>query len=62
MSEGESSTRPEEPLQREGRRDDFYCPNCALPVDDPLVCGDCLALICRRCGSPLEKADDLAMG
>ena len=41
---------------------DFYCPNCALPVNDPLLCGDCHAVICRRCGTPLEKVDDLGIG
>ena len=41
---------------------DLYCPKCAVAVTDPLVCGDCLAVICRRCGTPLERADDLAIG
>ncbi len=41
---------------------DFYCPNCAEPARDPLVCGDCLAVICRRCGTPLEKAEELGIG
>jgi len=41
---------------------DFYCPRCRQPVSDPLVCGDCASLICRRCGSPLEQADDLGIG
>jgi hypothetical protein len=41
---------------------DFYCPACAQPVSDPLVCGDCHALICRRCGTPLERIDDLGIG
>jgi hypothetical protein len=40
----------------------FYCPACAAPVHDPLVCGDCGAVICRRCGSPLERIDDLGLG
>jgi uncharacterized paraquat-inducible protein A len=40
----------------------FYCPTCACKVEDPLVCGDCSAVICRRCGTPLESADELAMG
>ena len=40
----------------------MYCPVCAVEVDDPLTCGDCSAVICRRCGSPLEIPDDLAMG
>ena len=41
---------------------DFYCPKCAIPVTDPLVCGDCLAVICRVCGTVLEKIDELGMG
>ncbi len=43
-------------------RVELYCPKCAEEVEDPLVCGDCLAVICRRCGTPLERADDLAIG
>jgi len=40
----------------------LWCPTCARVVDDPLVCGDCSAVICRICGSPLESADELAFG
>jgi hypothetical protein len=40
----------------------FYCPVCALEVNDPLTCGDCSAVICRRCGTPLESSDELGMG
>jgi len=40
----------------------LYCPVCATEVDDPLTCGDCSAVICRRCGTPLESSDELAMG
>ena len=40
----------------------LYCPTCARKVEDPLVCGDCSAVICRTCGTPLESADELAMG
>ena len=47
---------------REPEPEDLYCPKCACPVEDPLVCGDCLAIICRRCGTPLERADELAIG
>ncbi len=42
--------------------EDFYCPRCAESVPDPLTCGDCSAVICRQCGTPLETPDDLAMG
>jgi hypothetical protein len=41
---------------------DYYCPKCNLPVADPLVCGDCASLICRTCGTPLERVDELGMG
>jgi hypothetical protein len=41
---------------------DLYCPKCARPVNDPLVCGDCRAVICRLCGTPLERADELGIG
>ena len=40
----------------------FYCPVCAAEVSDPLACGDCSAVICRRCGTPLESSDELGMG
>ena len=39
----------------------LYCPKCEMEVRDPLTCGDCSAVICRRCGTPLESADELAM-
>jgi hypothetical protein len=40
----------------------LYCPTCAVEVTDPLTCGDCSAVICRICGTPLESAADLGMG
>jgi hypothetical protein len=40
----------------------LYCPKCAAEVSDPLTCGDCGAVICRRCGTPLEAAEELGMG
>jgi hypothetical protein len=40
----------------------LWCSTCARPVDDPLTCGDCSAVICRVCGTPLESADELAFG
>jgi hypothetical protein len=40
----------------------LYCPKCAVEISDPLTCGDCSAVICRRCGTPLESADELGMG
>ena len=33
---------------------EFYCPTCAKPVPDPLVCGDCSAVICRVCGKTAD--------
>jgi len=41
---------------------DFYCPRCHAAAPDPLVCGDCAALICRKCGMPLERIDELGIG
>jgi DNA-directed RNA polymerase subunit RPC12/RpoP len=41
---------------------DYYCPRCQQPVSDPLACGDCASLICRRCGTPLERVDELGIG
>jgi hypothetical protein len=41
---------------------ELYCPDCQKPVTDPLVCGDCSAIICRQCGTPLERVDELGMG
>jgi transcription initiation factor IIE alpha subunit len=41
---------------------EFYCPACQQPVAEPLVCGDCRAVICRKCGSVLEKIDELGIG
>lgn len=41
---------------------EFYCPTCEKAVSDPLVCGDCSAVICRVCGTPLERVDDLGIG
>ena len=42
--------------------DALYCPNCAREIADPLTCGDCSAVICRVCGTPLESSADLGMG
>jgi hypothetical protein len=40
----------------------YYCPVCNQAVSDSLVCGDCMAVICRKCGTPLERVDDLGIG
>jgi predicted amidophosphoribosyltransferase len=50
---GETESEQGEPL---------YCPNCQREVAHPLVCGDCAAVICRQCGTPLEKVDELGIG
>ncbi len=44
------------------KRIELYCPNCEREVDDPLTCGDCSAVICRVCGTPLESPDELGIG
>jgi hypothetical protein len=54
-------TRPQNPAP-EPDPGSLYCPNCAEEVTDPLTCGDCSAVICRRCGTPLESPDELGMG
>ena len=41
---------------------ELYCPKCRKAVADPLVCGDCSAIICRVCCTPLERIDDLGVG
>jgi len=41
---------------------EFYYPRCARPVAEPLVCGDCGAVICGVCGTPLERIDELGIG
>jgi hypothetical protein len=43
-------------------REPLYCPGCDLEVREPLVCGDCGAIICRSCGAPLEKVNELGIG
>ena len=53
---------PEDPNPPQETRLLFYCARCAKEVHDPLTCGDCSALICRVCGTPLESSDDLGMG
>jgi hypothetical protein len=47
---------------KESEFEPLYCPLCKAEVPDPLVCGDCGAVICRRCGTPLEKVDELGIG
>ena len=44
------------------KEDEFYCPRCKEPVKEPLMCGDCSAIICRVCGTPLELVDELGIG
>lgn len=54
------ATNPQNPPKPEPEL--LYCPTCAREVNDPLICGDCSAVICRRCGTPLESPDELGMG
>jgi hypothetical protein len=51
-----------EPKKQPQSHDALYCPNCAREITDPLTCGDCSAVICRVCGTPLESSSDLGMG
>jgi hypothetical protein len=55
------ATRPQNPPP-EPSPGPLYCPNCAQEVTDPLTCGDCASVICRRCGTPLENPDELGIG
>jgi hypothetical protein len=55
------ATRPQNPPPEPGPGS-LYCPNCAKEVNDPLTCGDCSSVICRRCGTPLESPDELGIG
>ena len=58
-SSSSMATHPQAPNPGPGV---LYCPNCAEEVTDPLTCGDCSAVICRRCGTPLESPDELGIG
>src|ERR1700690_4106271 len=44
---------PSPQTSEETKPEPLYCPQCAKEVTDPLTCGDCSAVICRRCGTPL---------
>ncbi len=61
QSRGLMAQTPERPTNGE-KRPMLYCPNCAREVADPLTCGDCSAVICRVCGTPLEMPEDLGIG
>ncbi|AXC14250.1 hypothetical protein ACPOL_4988 [Acidisarcina polymorpha] len=52
--------QPSPPDQVESAQ--LWCATCARVVLDPLVCGDCSAVICRVCGTPLESSDELGFG
>ncbi|MGA2369226.1 MAG: hypothetical protein ACLPPV_19000 [Candidatus Korobacteraceae bacterium] len=53
---------PQPPTNGENHSPLLYCAVCAREVDDPLTCGDCSAVICRVCGTPLEMPEDLGIG
>jgi hypothetical protein len=55
------ATRPQNPAP-DPDPSALYCPNCAEEVNDPLTCGDCSSVICRRCGTALESSDELGIG
>jgi hypothetical protein len=40
----------------------LYCPQCAHQVTHPVTCGECSAVICRVCGTPLESSGKPAIG
>ena len=54
--------RKEKGAEDNGGDVEFYCAKCARGVDRPLVCGDCTAVICRECGTVLERVDELGLG
>jgi hypothetical protein len=60
----EADAKASSPVPAEGKNSVpvLYCPACALEVADPLTCGDCSAVICRVCGTPLESPEDLGIG
>jgi hypothetical protein len=60
VDESKSETRNQ--VSSEKVEPEFYCTQCAEPVLDPLKCGDCASQICRKCGTPLERIDELGIG
>jgi hypothetical protein len=57
------ATRSQNPQPEPDREPgSLYCPNCAEEVTDPLTCGDCSSVICRKCGTALESSDELGIG
>src|SRR5581483_760770 len=56
------NTMTEEHKPQKISPDSLYCPQSAREVSDPLICGDCSAVICRVCGTPLESSADLGIG
>ena len=53
---------PKSSGQEQAQPHPLNCPRFAQEVTDPLICGDCAAVICRRCGTPLESPDELGIG
>jgi hypothetical protein len=62
MAQNPSSPNQSQRTPQDSTAPALWCATCARPVDDPLTCGDCSAVICRVCGTPLEAADELAFG
>jgi hypothetical protein len=46
----------------EAELEHLYCARCQKEVSDPLACGDCGAVHCRRYGSPREKRYGMGVG
>jgi hypothetical protein len=53
---------PPQKREPDSETESLYCPNCAEEVTNPLTCGDCSSVICRRCGTALESSDELGIG
>ena len=60
---GTSSWRRSKPMDKDDSQESqpLYCPRFGKVVE-PLVCGDCGAVICRQCGTALEPVDELGIG
>jgi hypothetical protein len=62
----EAAVAPDAPSEKPAREllseSEYYCPECHVAVRRPLVCKSCLSAICRDCGTPLERPDELGIG
>jgi methionyl-tRNA synthetase len=62
MGDSVAQEMPDTGANKTNNSADLYCPACQKAVADPLVCGDCSSVICRVCGTPLERIDELGIG